>query len=72
MKQIDAVTILVTSIGLITLALVVTAGVVGVVIGEWRPTIGLTVSIFGGLLMLALVCVFVWTFNPSQGKDKTQ
>ena len=71
MRPIEAVSILVTSIGLLALALVVTAAVVGVWIGEWRPVIGLAVSVFAGLLMLALVCVFVWTFNPySEGKDK--
>ena len=72
MRPIEAVSILVTSIGLIALALVVTAGVVGMMIGEWRAIIGLAVSIFAGLLMLALVCIFVWTFNPYQDKGKDE
>ena len=70
MRPIEAVSILVTSIGLLALALVVTAGVVGVMIGEWRAVIGLAVSVFAGLLMLALACVFVWIFNPQQSSRK--
>ena len=72
MRPIEAVSILVTSIGLIALALVVTAGVVGVMVDEWRAVIGLAASVFAGLLMLALVCIFVWTFNPYQDKGKDE
>ena len=72
MKPIEAVVITVTSIGLVGLALALTAGLVGVIIGELRAVIGLAVSIFAGLLMLVIICIFVWTFNPYYRKDKTR
>ena len=72
MKPIEAVVITVTSIGLAGLALAFTACLVGVIIGELRAVIGLAGSVFAGLLMLMMVCIFVWTFNPYYRKDKTQ
>ena len=72
MKPLEAVIITVTSIGLVGLALALTAGLVGVIVGELRTVIGLAERVFAGMLMLVMVCIFVWTFNPYYREDKTR
>ena len=57
---------------LVGLALALTAGLVGGIVGELRTGIGLAVSVFAGFLMLVMVCIFVWTFNPYYREDKTR